>query len=702
MIAIYKRELRSFFYSFIGWIFLAATILMMGIYFTVYNFFYGYPQISYVCQSVVFLFLFTIPLLTMKVLSEDRKQKTDQLIFTAPISIGKVVIGKYLALVTILAIPTVLLGLTVPILSIFGTMQVGVSYTALLGFFLYGCLGLAVGLLVSSWTESMVIAAVVSLIFMFIGYLMSALCSLISESGNVLTMILSVFDMVGRFDDMATGLFSIPAVVYDVTFILFLLFATTQSIQKRRYSTSSKGLRVGAFSIGSLVVAAVLTILVNVVVNLLPESMQTLDVTANQMYTLTSDTKDFIANLDQDVDIYVWASETDMDTDVDKTIQRMADLSNHISVTYVDPIVNPRFYASYTDTEPSQNSVFVVGPERTRVVDYYDLYELEFDYSTYYYNVTGYDAEGQIVSAIAYVTTDDMPKIYIVTGHNELELEDSFLQAIQKENIEYEDLTLLTVDAVPDDAQAIILDAPINDYSSDDADKVIAYLEQGGKAIIIATWAEEEMTNFNRILAYYGVSIVDGMVVESDMSAYYGSPYFLLPDVYYDEMTADVYGYYIFMPYAMGLAYDDEDADYYYTPLLVTSDSAYSKTNLETSESFSKEDGDIDGPFVLAVRAERYLDDGSTSEAFIAAAEQMFTEAADDIVPGNNVQFFDDVLGTLVAHESSILVPVKTYDSSTIVFSMLACLIGGVVSIIVIPLACLIVGFVIWFRRRKL
>lgn len=164
MAAIYKRELRSFFHSFVGWLFLAATLFMMGIYFTVYNIMSGYPTISYVLQSIVFLFILTIPILTMRVLSEDRKYKTDQLILTAPVSVGRIVLGKYLALVTVLMIPTVLIGLTPLVLMRAGEFQTGISYTSLLGFFLYGCLGLAIGLFLSSLTESVVIAAVLTLI----------------------------------------------------------------------------------------------------------------------------------------------------------------------------------------------------------------------------------------------------------------------------------------------------------------------------------------------------------------------------------------------------------------------------------------------------------------------------------------------------------------------------------------------------------
>ena len=184
MIAIYKRELKSFFHSFIGWLYLAVMLFMMGIYFMVLNVLSGYPTISYVLQSVVFLLIITVPILTMRTLAEERKYKTDQLILTAPVSVGKIVMGKFLALVTMYAVPVFVIGLAPILLMRAGEFQTGTSYTSLLGFFLYGCLGLAVGLFMSSLTESIVIAAVLSFAAMFLGYIMSGLCNVISASGT--------------------------------------------------------------------------------------------------------------------------------------------------------------------------------------------------------------------------------------------------------------------------------------------------------------------------------------------------------------------------------------------------------------------------------------------------------------------------------------------------------------------------------------
>ncbi|MDE6663906.1 MAG: Gldg family protein [Lachnospiraceae bacterium] len=701
MIAIYKREVRAFFNSFIGWLFLAATLLMLGIFFTVYNIIYGDPSIAYTLQRVVFLFMLAIPILTMRILAEDRKQKTDQLILTAPVTIGKIVLGKYFALLSVYIIPVVIIGIAPIILSFYGNFQVGVSYTALLGFLLYGAFALSLGLFVSSLTESIIISAVITFAALFLGYIMSGLCGIISQTGNLLTKILSAFDIISRFDELSNGTLYVPAIVYYISFTLFMLFCTTQSIQKRRYSTSGKGLKIGAYSSGMIVIAAVLTVGVNIIAAKLPESIISIDVTSNKIYTLTDVTKEFVSGLEDDVTIYVLAGEEYKDDNLDKTIRKIGELSKHIKISYMDPAVNPRFYSQYSSTEPTKNSIIVAGPERSRVIDYNDIYEYEMDYSLYQYQITGYDGEGQLTSAIAYVTTDDMPKIYIIIGHNELEFEGLYTRAIQKENIDYEELSLLNVEAIPDDAQAIILNAPTTDYSTDDADKVIDYLNKGGNAVIVPTWTEDKLTNFEKILDYYKVSLVDGMIIEGDSGMYNTNPFYILPQINYDEITSSVSNAAVFAPFAQGISYDEANETIHYTSLLESSPTSYSKVNLATSSDYNKEEGDIDGPFTIALKAVKELDGGGLSRAVIVATENLFTKMADERVPGNNVKLFSSVLSALVEHESSISIPVKSYYISNLIFSSRVCALVGIFTIVIIPLFCLVTGFGIWFKRRK-
>lgn len=706
MKAIYKRELRSYFCSFTGWLFVAVNLFMMGLYFIVYNMLIGYPTIAYVLQSIVFTYIVTIPILTMRVLSEERKNKTDQLILTAPVSVGKIVLGKYLALVTVLLIPTLFMGVLPLFLRLGGEFQMGVSYASLLGFFLYGGLALAVGLFLSALTESVVIAAVLAFGALFLGYIMPGISSLLTSTGTsavttVIARILSCFDMVGRFDTLSSGYFELEAAVYYVTAIALALFCTAQVIQKRRYNISGGGIKLGAYSVLGIFVAIALTVVVNLGLNYVPEQYSSFDLTQNKLYRLTEETKAFLTGLSEDVTIYVLAEEGAGDENLEKTLEQMEDQSGHVRVSYVSTAKNPNFYQNYTQEQPVSNSLIVEGEKRSRVVSFEDIYAYEMDYNTYSYQITGYDGEGQIVSAIAYVTTEDMPVLYAVGGHGELELEDKFVNAIEKENVSCEQLMLYSVDEIPEDAQGVILNAPTGDYSEDDAKKVIDYLKKGGNALIISTMTEGEMTNFESILDFYGISEIEGTIVEQDRNFYYQNPYYLFPNIESAEVTAALTNSLVFAPFSMGLSYEDTLEDTVYTPLLTTSGSAFSKTDITDTSDYSKGANDIEGPFVVSVEAEKSTEDGNVSHAFVVGGESLFTGLADDKVPGNNVKLFGSMISNLVEHETSVAIPVKSLSMPNLTFKAQTAYIAAVLCVVVIPLATLITGLVIWLKRRR-
>lgn len=704
MTAIYKRELKAYFCSVIGWLYLAVMMAVMGIYFYLLNLLVGYPTISYMLQSVVFLIVFTIPILTMRSLAEERKYKTDQLILTAPISVGKIVMGKYLALVTLFAIPLVLLGITPLILGSVGEFQIGLSYTSLLGFLLYGCLGLAIGLLASSLTESVVVSAILTLVFMFAGYIMSGFSGIISAYGTTAfsdfaVKILNCFDMVGRFDILSSGYFDVGAVIYYITFTAFVLFCVTQSIQKRRYAFAGKGIKMGAYSIFNILVAIALTILVNVGLNYVPEQYTSFDVTVNKIFTLTEDTIQYVKNLSRNVTIYVLADDNSKDGDVDLMLKNLQGYSEHIQVEYVSPIANPMFYYNYTSAQPSENSLIVVSGNESMVIDYYDLYVFQTDYTTYESEVVGSDIEGQLVSAIMRVTAGDTPKFYMLLGHNELVFDEKFQGALTKENIDYEYIQLNTMDEIPEDADAIVINAPISDYSEDEVDKVLSYLDNGGNVFIIPTWTEESMGNFEQILEYYGVSLVDGVIVETDRSRYYQSPYNLIPNIIYEDITQSIYDGTVLAPLSRGLSYDEYSEDIWYIPFLTTSEDAFSKTDMLSLQDFDKGSQDIDGPFVIGMKIEKPAQNGEISQAVIVATEQMFSEDTDNVVPGYNVKLFGGIIASLAEREITVTVPIKYYEIGNLVFSAETVKVASRI-ILVIVVACIVLAIYIPLTRR--
>lgn len=704
MAAIYKRELKAFFCSVIGGLYIAVMVAVMGIFFYVLNLLVGYPTISYMLQNVVFLVVFTTPILTMRSLAEEKKYKTDQLILTAPISVGQIVMGKYLALVTLFAIPLILFGITPPILRSVGEFQIGLSYTSLLGFFLYGCLGLAIGLLASSLTESVVVSAILALALMFAGYIMSGLCSIISAYAtnafaDFIVKILSSFDMVGRFDILSSGYFEVEAVVYYITFAAFVLFCVTQFIQKRRYAFAGRGIKIGAYSVFNILVAAVLTILVNVGFSYVPQQYKSFDVTVNKIFTLTEESVQFVENLSQDVTIYVLVDENAKDGDVDKILKQLQGYSEHLRIEYISPVANPMFYYNYTSSKPSDNSLIVVSGNGSSIVDYNDLYIFQTNYTTYESEVVGTDVEGQVISAIMRVTSENTPKFYILMGHNELLFDETFLNALSKENVTYEHIQLNTMDAIPEDADAIVINAPISDYSEDEVDKILSYFEQGGNAFIIPTWTDESMDNFESILGYYGVFLVDGVIVEPDRSHYYQTPYDLFPNIEYEDITQSLYDGTVFAPLCRGLSYAEDSEDIWYIPLLTTSDDAFSKTNMLNPEDYYKSGEDIAGPFVIGMKVEKPTQSGEISQAVIVATEQMFTQEADNIVPGYNVKLFGGIVASLTESDISVAVPIKYYEIGNLAFTAETV---KVVSRIILLIVCygLVTAVYIPLRRR--
>lgn len=706
MIAIFKRELKSYFQTVIGWLFLAAVLALYGLYFYAYSLRNGYPYISYSISAIAFIMLLTVPLLTMRSLSEEHHSKTDQLILTSPVSLGKIILGKYLAMITVLTIDMLLISITPLILSKFGTIPMGESYVAILGFWFYGCACIAIGILISSITESQVIAAVLTFTVLFVGYMMSSITSLISETGNILTSILNCFDLYTPLSTFMSGCFDVTAAVYYLSIAGLALFLTTQSIQKRRWSISTKKIGTGVFSVGMIVAAFAVVIVLNLFVKELPASVTSIDATATKIYSLTTDTKEYVKMLEKDIQIYVLAEEESADTTLAETLERYDDLSDCINVNYVNPLTNPLFYQNYTDATPTTNSLIVVSEERSRVIDYSEIYEYSYDYYSYSSSLEGYDAEGQITSAIQYVSMDssELPIIYEVEGHGETALSGGFTEVVGKANITLQSLTLLTVDEVPEDAQAVIINGPTSDFSSDDAEKIISYIEKGGSVILNFDFQYQNLENLSSILAAYGMSRIEGIVMENDANYIYGGiPYYTLPEVESTTYTSSVTGKYIFAPYSEGIAYGEDTEEITYKPMLMTSADAVSKINTENATTSELEDGDVEGPFALAVAMECTTEDGATGTLVVSGSVQMFTDEADQVVSGNNSAMFTDMISTATnAEELSLsVIPVKEYTLSSITVSAATAVLIGVSIMILVPILMIITGIVIWAARRK-
>ncbi len=706
MSAIFKREFKSFFHSVTGFIFIAANLALIGIYFYAYNLQGCYPYFAYTLSASVIIYLITIPLLTMRIISEDRKNKTDQLILTSPVSISKIVLGKYLAVAAVFAIFLAIISTYPLILGMFGNSYYRESYVAILGFALYGLTCIAIGVFVSSITESQIIAAVLSFVFLFITFLMDGICSLISTTGNWLTNILRCLDLASRFDLFLQGSLEISGIVYFLSIIVLMLFLTGQSIQKRRYSVSAKNLKMGAYSVSAIIVSIVAVIFVNLIVAKIPEKYTVFDVTENKIYSITQDTKNMLKTVNKDVKIYVYCEKENFDTNVIEIMRRYEGENSHIKVEYVDPVSNPQFYSQYSSTEFDQGTVVVVCGDKFRTITYEELFVLDYslNYYTYSYDttITGIDAEGQLTSAIAFVTSDDSHTIYFAKGHGESDYDPNFTDLIQKANVSTDDLMLLTEDSIPEDCECLVINCPSGDYTEDEINKIKSFVDAGGNVIISLYAAEKEQPNLYGLLKEYGLNVSNNLVVESSRRNYYQSPFYLLPTVESTTITSGVYNeYYVFAPYCLAMTVSEESGEgISITELLVTTSDSFAKPMSGQITTYSKEEGDIDGPFTVAAEVTKTTD-GITGTIIVTSCSYLFTQSADQTVSGGNSELFGGILSSMIHLESNISIPAKSFEVQYLTVTEADSATWRSVTLFIVPIGLLLVGLVIWLRRRK-
>ena len=182
MIAIFKREFKSYFNSVIGYLFVAVLLAFTGVFVTSFNLMGGYAAFEYALESTTIVFLLAVPILAMRSLTEDKRLKTDRLLYSLPIKTGNVIIGKYLAMLAVLLIPTVLLAFYPLILSAFGTINFTSAYACLLAFFLLGAALIAVCMFLSSLADSQIVAALLGFASVLAIYMLQPMAALIPDT----------------------------------------------------------------------------------------------------------------------------------------------------------------------------------------------------------------------------------------------------------------------------------------------------------------------------------------------------------------------------------------------------------------------------------------------------------------------------------------------------------------------------------------
>lgn len=470
----------------------------------------------------------------------------------------------------------------------------------------------------------------------------------------------------------------------------------------------TRSFRMGGYSVTAAVFVLAICVALNVLVAALPTSVTLLDTTSQQLFTISDQTKAVVSGLEKDVEIYWLASGGTKDSGISALLERYQSMSKRIHVTNIDPDVYPTFVTKYAGENFEDNSLVVECGDKFRYIPQSEIYVI--DLMTYYYTgeTTGdFDGEGALTSAISYVTATELPKIYTLVGHGEADLTGSFREAVEKENYEMEELSLLTVDAVPEDADCVLMISPMKDISAQETEMLMEYLKTGGSFFVLSDLPLDDAgrPNLDALLAEYGILMQDGILMETDPGYYtFNTPYCILPRIMYHEITDPLNGggYQVVLPIAQPMLVSDETRDSLdVSALLQTSNTAYAKLAGYEITTYEKEDGDTDGPFKTALAATDDNDDGSQARLVVVSASSLLSEDFNEQVNGTNQDFFLNALAWLSNFESGITIHSKslaeqylTIDGRTA--SVLTAMIVGV-----IPLAFLSVGIVVTVRRKR-
>ena len=236
MKAIWKRELTSLFHNVIAWLFLGVTLFLFGLYFFVYNLSYGYPYIAYSLSAISFIFLITVPVLTMRVLAEERRARTDQLLLTSPVNITGIVVGKYLAAFVVYMIGVSCTILFQIILATFATPDWNVFLGNYLALALIGAALIAIGIFISSLTENQIVAAIGTFAITLFIWMFDTLASVLPTGLSFLATILNALSFSTRYNDFVSGILDLSHILFFLSFAVVFLFLTIRVLEKKRWS----------------------------------------------------------------------------------------------------------------------------------------------------------------------------------------------------------------------------------------------------------------------------------------------------------------------------------------------------------------------------------------------------------------------------------------------------------------------------------
>lgn len=471
---------------------------------------------------------------------------------------------------------------------------------------------------------------------------------------------------------------------------------------KNQNTFKKKIFQNGSYSIFISLAVVVILVVVNLLIGTLPTNITNIDLSEQQMFSISDQTKKVLDGLDTDVTVYFVAQSGNEDSVIAELLEKYEDMSEHINVKNIDPGVNPAFASNYTTDGISDNSLVVESAKRFQIIAKDSIYVTTTSYDSEGNEVssTSFNGESALTSAIDYVTSDTLPKAYNLVGHSEMVFSDTLASYIAKENIEVVDLSLATSTEVPEDCACLIINGPEKDVSESEAEAIAEYLEDGGHLLYIKNYQSAVGTRLDNLVAEYGITVENYMVFEGDSSFTFNNyPNMIIPNYREHTVTAPLIEnmMYCLVPNALRLSVGTEAE-----ALLSTTTSGYAKDLTQEFTSVEKTTKDKKGACVLAAAYEGSpLMSGEKTQIVVISSMDFLDAEVSSYVADGNYDFVINSIGWMCEHGSSIAIHSKNLGSDAIYLSSSQANLWTVLLMGIIPLAIIVTGIVIWVIRRR-
>lgn len=664
MKAVYLKELTTYFKGPLGYVCLGIYYLFGG-QFLLSQLMSGTNNVSSLFSNFYILILLTLPLYTMRLLSEERKARTDQGLLTAPVTLSEIVWGKYLAAYTLYflgILVTVVYGIFLAALS---EPRYRIFLGNFLGILLLGAALVAIGLFISSLTESQMLAAIGTFAVMMCIICIDSISSIMPSGLSAAADLVVKLSFSARYYNFTSGMIKIPDVLFFVSVMLFFNFLTVQSLDRGRWVNSRK-IRSASAAGGMTAGVLAVLILVNVICSLVCERVPALDLTENKIYDLSDDSRQILNALDENVQVIICYDEdtlreTEYGRQIDELLRRYENVSAKVQVRFADLLKEPEIAQEYSGYGIQQGSILITSEQRTKSITLDDCIVREQDASGYGYSVSS-NAEQELTSAIAYVTEDAVVEAGILTGHSEEGCEE-FRNYLNENNYSVTTVNIAT-ESIDDSMRTVFLLAPTTDYSAEELAKLDQFLDnQGnfGKTLIyLAAHDQPELPNLEAFLEEWGIRIGNGLIVEKDSKNIYDGQGFMFGAAFTEDAKAWLVN--VKNPSLPFVGYYCRPV----TSLWEEKNNRTAKTLIvspDTTVLYESKDGQTtigaDGAqsYGLAAIGERIKYQGAeerTSQVVVFGSNSMFSSNASVSANFNNKDFAVELVNSLSGKENSI------------------------------------------------